>query len=91
MLFPISYLILFPICHFFRKMKFLIFALSLLSVDRQTVDGFRLTPDAAGDKITSLPGLDKMPPFSMFSGYLDVTKTKKLHYWFVESQRHSFL
>jgi len=71
-------------------MKFLIFALSLLSVDRP-VDGFRLTADAAGDKITSLPGLDKMPPFSMFSGYLDVTKTKKLHYWFVESQRRRFL
>ena len=41
---------------------------------------------AAADKITSLPGLDKMPSFDMYSGYLDVTATKKLHYWFVESQ-----
>ena len=41
---------------------------------------------AAGDKITSLPGLSKMPDFEMYSGYLDVTNTKKLHYWFVQSQ-----
>ena len=48
------------------------------------VDG---TPtEAANDKITSLPGLDKMPSFDMYSGYLDVTATKQLHYWFVESQ-----
>ena len=41
---------------------------------------------AAADKITQLPGLDKLPDFDMYSGYLDVTATKKLHYWFVESQ-----
>lgn len=41
---------------------------------------------ADADKITQLPGLDKLPDFDMYSGYLDVTSTKKLHYWFVESQ-----
>lgn len=38
------------------------------------------------DKILSLPGLAKMPDFDMYSGYLDVSATKKLHYWFVQSQ-----
>ena len=47
----------------------------------------KVPPTAADkDKITSLPGLDKMPAFEMYSGYLDVTTTKKLHYWFVQSQ-----
>jgi len=51
----------------------------------------RSTPDvppsaADADKITSLPGLATLPSFDMYSGYLDVTATKKLHYWFVESQ-----
>jgi len=46
----------------------------------------KLPTAADKDKITSLPGLDKMPDFEMYSGYLDVTATKKLHYWFVQSQ-----
>ena len=38
------------------------------------------------DKITHLPGLDKLPKFDMYSGYLNITSTKALHYWYVESQ-----
>ena len=53
------------------------------------VSGYHLTPAALKDEIFNLPGLDKMPSFKMFSGYLDVTKTKKLHYWFVEAQTSS--
>lgn len=45
-----------------------------------------MTDAANADKITVLPGLDTLPHFDMYSGYLDVTDTKKLHYWFVESQ-----
>ena len=49
--------------------------------------GAKKVPSAsAADKVTSLPGLAEMPSFDMYSGYLDVTETKKLHYWFVESQ-----
>ncbi|XP_077982218.1 lysosomal protective protein-like [Glandiceps talaboti] len=43
--------------------------------------------DAANsDEVVSLPGLSKKPSFKHYSGYLDSTGTKKLHYWFVESQ-----
>lgn len=45
-----------------------------------------LTESANNDKITSLPGLEKMPSFDMYSGYLNFSDTKALHYWFVESQ-----
>ncbi|XP_002735966.3 lysosomal protective protein-like, partial [Saccoglossus kowalevskii] len=38
------------------------------------------------DEITYLPGLLKQPSFLHFSGYLQATGTKMLHYWFVESQ-----
>ena len=31
--------------------------------------------NAAADKITSLPGLDKLPAFDMYSGYLNITGT----------------
>ena len=46
----------------------------------------KLTTAANADKITSLPGLDNLPDFDMYSGYLSASETKKLHYWFVESQ-----
>ncbi|CAK8692979.1 unnamed protein product [Clavelina lepadiformis] len=36
------------------------------------------------DKIQHLPELDEMPEFSMFSGYLEVTQGKSLHYWLNE-------
>ncbi|MBN3306246.1 PPGB protein, partial [Amia calva] len=42
-------------------------------------------PDA--DEIKSLPGLDKQPSFRQYSGYLNVSGNKHLHYWFVESQK----
>ncbi|KPP65096.1 Lysosomal protective protein precursor-like [Scleropages formosus] len=39
-----------------------------------------------GDEIKYLPGLPKQPSFRQYSGYLNVTGNKHLHYWFVESQ-----
>ncbi|XP_070574652.1 lysosomal protective protein-like [Ptychodera flava] len=38
------------------------------------------------DEIKSLPGLSKQPTFKQYSGYLNATGSKRLHYWFVESQ-----
>ncbi|XP_061421857.1 lysosomal protective protein-like [Lethenteron reissneri] len=38
------------------------------------------------DEISYLPGLAKQPAFRHYSGYLDASGTKRLHYWFVESQ-----
>ena len=35
------------------------------------------------DRITSLPGLDQMPDFDMYSGYLRASGTKRLFYWWV--------
>jgi len=46
-----------------------------------------LTPAAAADRITSLPGLAAPLPFDMFSGYITVDEShgRALFYWFVES------
>ncbi|XP_033113380.1 lysosomal protective protein-like [Anneissia japonica] len=38
------------------------------------------------DEVLSLPGLAVQPKFKHYSGYLKASGTKKLHYWFVESQ-----
>lgn len=44
------------------------------------------TPEAIADQIVSLPGTDDIKiPFNQFSGYLKVSETKNMHYWFVES------
>ena len=40
----------------------------------------------AAELITSLPGLATLPGYEMYSGYLNITSTKALHYWFVQSQ-----
>ncbi|XP_064477222.1 lysosomal protective protein-like [Ornithodoros turicata] len=40
------------------------------------------------DEVTHLPGLEEQPPFRHYSGYLKAGSTRKLHYWFVESQRN---
>lgn len=40
----------------------------------------------AEDQIQELPGLKKQPNFKQFSGYLQASGTKRLHYWFVESE-----
>ncbi|XP_013784600.1 lysosomal protective protein-like [Limulus polyphemus] len=39
------------------------------------------------DEIHRLPGLIKPPNFKQYSGYLNATGEKMLHYWFVESQK----
>ncbi|XP_072917635.1 lysosomal protective protein isoform X1 [Hemitrygon akajei] len=40
----------------------------------------------AEDEITYLPGLAKQSSFRQYSGYLNTSENKYLHYWFVESQ-----
>ncbi len=42
--------------------------------------GVEYTEAALKDKITSLPGASDIP-FNHFSGYLDISETKKLFYW----------
>jgi len=45
------------------------------------------TTSRADAKVTSLPGLDEMPDFDMYSGYITLPKTtKNIFYWLVESQ-----
>ncbi|XP_023652393.1 lysosomal protective protein isoform X2 [Paramormyrops kingsleyae] len=48
------------------------------------ISGVFGAPDA--DEIKYLPGLPKQPSFKQYSGYLNVSGNKHLHYWFVESQ-----
>lgn len=42
----------------------------------------------AEDEITNLPGLNHNITFRHFSGYLQGTEGKHLHYWFVESSKN---
>ena len=37
-------------------------------------------------RITSLPGLSRMPPWAMYAGTVQVAGNASLFYWFVESQ-----
>jgi carboxypeptidase C (cathepsin A) len=47
------------------------------------------TPEALADEVKNLPGTEKLDlNFRQFSGYLPVTATKNLHYWFAESQNN---
>lgn len=38
------------------------------------------------DEVLNLPGLAEQPTFRHYSGYLNASTGKYLHYWFVESQ-----
>jgi len=40
------------------------------------------TPQALEDEIASLPGWNGDLPSKQFSGYLNVSATKHIHYWF---------
>mmetsp|Transcript_21233 Transcript_21233/g.21939 ORF Transcript_21233/g.21939 Transcript_21233/m.21939 type:complete len:467 (-) Transcript_21233:197-1597(-) len=47
------------------------------------------TPEALNDQVISLPGSENLNiNFNQFSGYVKVSDTKNLHYWFVESQNN---
>ena len=43
--------------------------------------------DRHPDLIVDLPGLTFTPAFKQYSGYLNGTDGRRLHYWFVESER----
>ena len=43
------------------------------------------TEEAKSDYISSLPGLSFKPQFKQFSGYIPVSPTRKIHYWYIES------
>jgi len=46
------------------------------------------TPEALADEVKNLPGAENLDfNFRQFSGYLKVSDTKNMHYWFVESSR----
>lgn len=40
----------------------------------------------APDEVTSLPGWDGPLPTKHYSGYLNISKTRHMHYWFVEAE-----
>ncbi|KAM4692295.1 lysosomal protective protein-like isoform 2-T3 [Rhinophrynus dorsalis] len=49
-----------------------------------------ISVDAActADEIIYMPGLAKQPSFRQYSGFLNASMGKHLHYWFVESQKN---
>jgi len=44
------------------------------------------TATPSNDLVTHIPGLAVQPAFKTYSGYLQATGTRRLHYWFAESQ-----
>uniref|UniRef100_A0A7E4W707 Carboxypeptidase n=1 Tax=Panagrellus redivivus TaxID=6233 RepID=A0A7E4W707_PANRE len=42
----------------------------------------------AEDLVVDLPGLNFKPPFDHYSGYLNVSSTKYLHYWFTKAYKN---
>ena len=45
------------------------------------------TPEALADQVKDLPGLTFTPSFNHFSGYLQVSPTRHIHYWYIESMK----
>ncbi|GFS94726.1 lysosomal protective protein [Nephila pilipes] len=62
-------------------MKILLLCIALLSCVACSVTATH------PDEVTYLPGLDFPLNYKHYSGYLNTTKGRYLHYWFVESQR----
>jgi Serine carboxypeptidase len=48
--------------------------------------GIRRSDGAEADRITHLPGLHYDPGFEQFAGYINVTDSRHIFYWYVESQ-----
>jgi len=46
------------------------------------------TTEANRDLITNLPGLNFEPTFKQFSGYIQVSPTRNIHYWYIESSNN---
>lgn len=44
------------------------------------------TAQGEADRISDLPGLNFDLKFEQFSGYLDVSESRHVFYWFIESQ-----
>lgn len=61
------------------------------TTEKSTPDSLELlesslyTEEAKSDYISSLPGLTFKPQFKQFSGYIPVSPTRKIHYWYIES------
>ncbi|XP_039248769.2 lysosomal protective protein-like [Styela clava] len=55
--------------------------LSLLAILALLRFAENVAESVEADRIKSLPGVPTLPDFPMYSGYLDVNKDKKLHYW----------
>jgi hypothetical protein len=48
----------------------------------------KYTVEATKDLITNLPGLNFEPTFKQFSGYIPVSPTRNIHYWYIESSNN---
>jgi len=46
------------------------------------------TADATRDLVSNLPGLNFEPTFKQFSGYIAVSPTRNIHYWYIESSNN---
>ena len=58
-----------------------------LTVQAEVFTQNAYSPEALTDQVTSLPGALSPLMSHQFSGYLDITDTKALHYMYFESER----
>lgn len=61
---------------------------ALSAVWAETLAAESYTAGAKADQVTDLPGAQSSLISNQFSGYLDVSDTKALHYMYFESERN---
>jgi carboxypeptidase C (cathepsin A) len=76
------------LCRSFSQTKKMFgLVLSLLSLTSLVRGEIQYSSEALADEIKNLPGAEKLDfSFRQFSGYLPISSTKNVHYWFVESR-----
>lgn len=59
-----------------------IFGLVVLALNFLSAFGADYSPEALNDEVVNLPGAEALSfSFRQFSGYLNISSTKHMHYW----------
>jgi hypothetical protein len=74
---------------FYCKIMIGIYSISLIILVLKLVKSTQYTDDAIKDRIISLPG--QTSPFlsNQFSGFLQISESKFIHYYYIESEKNA--